>query len=29
VPEPATMAILLAGMPALGLGWLRARRKKK
>ena len=29
VPEPATMAMLLAGMPALGLGWLRARRKKK
>lgn len=29
VPEPATMAMLLAGMPVMGLGWLRARRKKK
>jgi hypothetical protein len=28
-PEPATLAMLLAGMPVLGFGWLRARRNKK
>jgi hypothetical protein len=30
VPEPATLALFLSGLPVLGLGWLRrARRNKK
>jgi hypothetical protein len=29
VPVPAGIALVLSGMPVLGLGWLRARRNKK